>query len=295
MNRLSSASPAPHVTAAVDAVRRQVREWKLQGLRVGLVPTMGALHDGHLALVRKAGRRAERVVASVFVNPTQFGPGEDFDRYPRRLEEDAERLAANGCDLIFAPAVETIYPPGQVTLVDLEGPDAPSVGMEGAFRRGHFRGVATVVAKLFNLVEPDIAVFGDKDAQQLAVVRRMVRDLHFDIEILSHPTVREADGLAMSSRNAYLSPAQRAAAARIYATLEAARLSIETGERDAGVVRHAMRESLSAEPLFELNYAELVDAESFRSVDTIESDVVLPVAVDVGGTRLLDNVRVKIV
>ncbi len=196
----------PRTTAQLDELHDIVRGWKREGARVALVPTMGALHDGHLALVRLATRHADRVVASVFVNPTQFGPHEDFDRYPRRPEEDADLLAANGCDLVFLPDVETVYPTGSVTFVDLGegrmGEAPPSDGMEGTFRPGHFRGVTTVVAKLFNMVEPDVAVFGQKDAQQLAVVRQMVRDLHFDIEIIGHPTVREADGLAMSSRNA---------------------------------------------------------------------------------------------
>ncbi len=288
----------PRTTTRVDELRRVVRGWKRDGARVALVPTMGALHEGHLSLVRLASERAERVVASVFVNPTQFGPDEDFERYPRRPEEDAEQLAANGCDLVFLPDVATVYPPGSVTFVDLgdslTGERPPSEGMEGEFRPGHFRGVATVVAKLFNLVEPDVAVFGEKDAQQLAVVRQMVRDLHFDIEVVGHPTVREADGLAMSSRNAYLSPEQRTAAGRISAALRAAAASIEAGERDPRVVRRAIHESFAAEPLFTINYAEVVDAGTFRPVDSIESDVILPVAVDVGGTRLLDNLRVEI-
>ncbi len=285
-------------TDSVEALRELVRRWKRADERVALVPTMGALHEGHLALVRSAARHADRVVTSVFVNPTQFGPDEDFERYPRRPDEDAALLAEHGCDLVFLPDVETIYPGGSLTFVDLgdglAGETPPSTGMEAAFRPGHFRGVATVVAKLFNLVDPDVAIFGQKDAQQLAVVRQMVRDLHFDIEIVGHPTVREADGLAMSSRNAYLSPEQRAAAARIHATLRAAAEAIQAGTRDARAVREVMRDSLSAEPLFELNYAEIVDAETFRPVDTIESDVILPVAVDVGGTRLLDNLRVDL-
>lgn len=285
--------PGIEFVRRVPDLRQRVRDWKRQGLRVGFVPTMGALHDGHLSLVRLARRRADRVVASVFVNPTQFGPDEDFELYPRPHEDDATLLADNGCDLVFLPDVETIYPPEHVTFVDLEEIGAPSIGMEGDFRPGHFRGVATVLAKLFNLVEPDLAVFGEKDAQQLAVVRRMVRDLHFDIDIVAHATVREADGLAMSSRNAYLSAEERSAAARIHRALQEARRLIESGERDAAAVRDSLRAGLGAEPLFDINYAEVVDAESFRRVERIDSDVILPVAVDVGGTRLLDNVKVE--
>jgi pantoate--beta-alanine ligase len=278
-----------------------VRAWKRWGERVALVPTMGALHQGHLALVRLAAARADRVVASVFVNPTQFGAGEDFERYPRRPREDTALLGENGCDLVFLPEIATIYPAGSVTYVDLAGADpapgharSPAQGMEGTSRPGHFRGVATVVAKLFNLVEPDVAIFGEKDAQQLAVVRRMVKDLHFSVEIVAHPTVREDDGLAMSSRNAYLSAEERAAAGRIYRTLRAAARRIEAGERDPQVIRRLLRERLAAEPLFDLDYAEVVAPETFEPVTRIESDVVLPVAVRVGRTRLLDNVTVKL-
>jgi len=279
----------------VGDLRRRVRDWKRQGQRVGLVPTMGALHEGHLSLIRFAADEADRVVASIFVNPTQFGPDEDFRRYPRRPRKDAALLAANGCDLLFLPDVETVYPPGHITFVDLdESLDSPSRGLESEFRPGHFRGVVTVVAQLFNLVEPDLAVFGEKDAQQLTTVRCMVRDLHFDVEILAHPTVRDADGLAMSSRNAFLTPPQRAAAPLLYRTLRRAKRMVEAGERDAAVVRQAMQEALAAEPLFETNYADVVEADNFQRVDRIGSDIILPAAVDVGGTRLLDNVRIAI-
>ena len=282
------------VTAPRD-LRRRVRAWKSAGLTVGLVPTMGALHGGHLSLVRLAAERADRVLVSIFVNPTQFGPGEDFESYPRRPDDDAAILAANGCDLVFLPEVEAIYPPGHTVFVDLdESRHAPSHGLEGAVRPGHFRGVATVVTKLFNITEPDLAVFGEKDAQQLAVVRSLVRDLHLDIEIVAHPTVREEDGLAMSSRNAYLTTEERRASALIFATLEAARRSIVAGERDAGVVREAMRHSLAGEPLFTLDYAEVVDAESFQSVESVRGTVILPIAVRLGRTRLLDNVSIAV-
>ncbi|MDX1644692.1 MAG: pantoate--beta-alanine ligase, partial [Thermoanaerobaculia bacterium] len=218
--RIAPRPVEPIVVSQESELRSRVGRWKRAGQRVGFVPTMGALHDGHLALVRRAGELADRVVVSVFVNPTQFGPDEDFERYPRQPEKDADLLAAAGCDLLFLPSVEVVYPPGNVTYVDLEeGEDSPSHGLEGASRPGHFRGVATVVAGLFNLVDPDLAVFGEKDAQQLAVVRRMVRDLHFDLDIVAHETVREEDGLALSSRNAYLSTEERRAAPGIYRAL----------------------------------------------------------------------------
>ncbi len=270
--------------AAVDAFRRD-------GHRVGFVPTMGALHEGHLSLVRLARRHAGRVVASVFVNPAQFGPGEDFTRYPRQPERDAALLASAGCDLLFLPAVETIYPPGHATFVE---PAGPAEGLEGAHRPGHFRGVATVVTQLFNLVRPDVAVFGEKDAQQLAVVRRLVRDLHVPLEVVSGPTVREPDGLAMSSRNAYLSADERRAAPVLYRALDAARRAIAAGERCGDAVRRALSEALAAEPLARVEYAEVVDAESFRPVETLGGPVVLPLAVRLGGTRLIDNLHLNL-
>jgi len=273
------------VRAEAD-LRREVALWSARGERVGLVPTMGALHAGHLSLVALARRRAERVVASVFVNPSQFGPGEDFARYPRRPEEDAGMLARAGCDLLFLPAVETIYPSGHATYVV---PGGPAQGLEGDCRPGHFRGVATVVCALFNLVRPDLAVFGEKDAQQVAVVRRMVADLHLPVEIVTAPTVRDEDGLALSSRNAFLSAAERRAAPVLYRALSTARRAIEEGERRGGEVRRILRAVLASEPLARVEYAEVVDARSFRPVATLAGPVVLPLAVRIGGTRLIDN------
>src|SRR5918999_674379 len=200
-------------------LRRHVDAWRSTGERIGFVPTMGALHEGHLSLVHLAREHADRVVASVFVNPTQFGPREDFTRYPRQPEKDAAMLAEAGCDLLFLPDTTTIYPSGHATFVE---PGGAAEGLEGEIRPGHFSGVATVVCALFNLVRADVAVFGEKDAQQLAVVRQMVRDLHMPVAIVPGPTVREADGLAMSSRNAYLSPDERRAATVLYRALRAA-------------------------------------------------------------------------
>ncbi len=262
-----------------------------QAVRVAFVPTMGALHEGHLALVRDARARAGCVVASVFVNPTQFGPHEDFARYPRQPEQDAEMLAGAGCDLLFLPGVETVYPPGSSTCVEVGG---VSEGLEGAARPGHFRGVATVVSALFHLVQPDVAIFGEKDAQQLAVVRRLVRDQHFPIEIVGHPIVREADGLAMSSRNAYLSPEDRRAATVLFRALERARQAIAEGEREADAVRTLLRAELASEARGSVDYADLVDAESFQPVREIRGAIVIPIAVRFGKTRLLDNLQLTI-
>lgn len=277
---------------AVEELRRAVAGFKAEGLRIGFVPTMGALHEGHLALVRRARELTDRVVASVFVNPAQFGPQEDLGRYPRRPEQDAELLAGAGCDLLFLPDAEAIYPPGGTTWVVPEG---PAEGLEGAARPGHFRGVATVVLKLFQLVTPDVAVFGEKDAQQLAVIERLARDLFLPVEIVPHPTVREPDGLAMSSRNAYLSPAERRAATILHRALEAAREVMSRGERDGDEIRLILREMLETEPLVSaVDYAEVVDAETFQPVRQLAGRVVLPLAVRIGGTRLIDNLRVDL-
>jgi len=272
-------------------MRHELEQWRRRGDTVGLVPTMGALHRGHLSLVELARGRARRVVASVFVNPTQFGPGEDFNLYPRQLGTDAALLESAGCDLLFAPDVEALYPPRHSTFVD---PGGPAAGLEGEKRPGHFRGVATVVCALFHLVRPEVAVFGEKDAQQLAVVRRMVRDLHFEVEILPGPTVREEDGLAMSSRNAYLSAVERRAAAVLHRALAAAAAAIAGGERRAGEVRRLLRQVVEAEPLARLEYAEVVDAESFQPVTVIAGRVVLPVAAYIGRTRLIDNFQLAV-
>jgi pantoate--beta-alanine ligase len=264
-----------------------VGAWRAAGRRVGFVPTMGALHEGHLSLVRLARERTDRVVVSIFVNPTQFGPGEDLELYPRREEEDAALLAPEGCDLLFLPDCDLVYPPGHATFVE---PGGAAEGLEGALRPGHFRGVATVVLALLHLVRPHLAVFGEKDAQQLAVVRQMVRDLHLPVEIVAGPTVRADDGLALSSRNAYLGADERQAALALYRALTAARVQVESGERDAGRLRARMQELLAGAPLVRPQYAEVVDRDSFCPVSRLEDrPVVLPVAAHVGSTRLIDN------
>ena len=274
-----------------DDLRHQIACWRQAGDTIGFVPTMGALHEGHLSLVHLARQRADRVVASIFVNPAQFGPGEDFARYPRQPETDAPLLEAAGCDLLFLPDVDTMYPPGSATFVD---PAGAAEGLEGSFRPGHFRGVATVVCALFNLVRPDVTVFGEKDGQQLAVVRQMVRDLHIPVEIVPGPTVREADGLAMSSRNAYLSPEERQAATVLHRALQTARESIAGGERSGDAIRRRLQEVLDSEPRAKVEYAEVVDAGTFRPVETLTGPLVLPLAVRIGGTRLIDNIQLTI-
>ncbi|HEY0556620.1 MAG TPA: pantoate--beta-alanine ligase [Thermoanaerobaculia bacterium] len=280
------------IATTADDLRRTVDSWRSAGERIGFVPTMGALHPGHLSLVRLARAHASKVVASVFVNPTQFGPNDDFGRYPRQPEKDAGMLEEAGCDLLFLPEVETLYPPGHATFVE---PAGAAEGLEGAFRPGHFRGVATVVTALFNLVRADLAVFGEKDAQQLALIRQLVRDLHLPVEIVPGPTLREADGLAMSSRNAYLSPAERQAATVLHRALRAAETAISQGERSGDAVRARMAEVLNTEPLVRVEYAEVVDADTFRPVghlaEALHGRLVLPLAVRIGGTRLIDNIR----
>lgn len=254
---------------------------------VGFVPTMGALHEGHLELVRRARAACDQVIVSIFVNPAQFGPQEDFARYPRDLARDNALLSETGCDLVFTPVPEEIYPAGFDTWVV---PGAHAERLEGAVRPGHFRGVCTVVAKLFNLVEPHRAYFGRKDAQQLLVIRRMVIDLAMNVEVIGLPTVREADGLAMSSRNVYLDPRQRAAAAVLSRSLRHAEELWRGGERDAGSIRAAMREMIAAEPLADIDYLSVADADTLAELETIAGPALVSLAVRFGGTRLIDNI-----
>ncbi|MFN3843939.1 MAG: pantoate--beta-alanine ligase [Rehaibacterium terrae] len=272
------------------ALRAQVSEWKRAGLRVGFVPTMGNLHAGHYSLVELARRHADRVVASVFVNPTQFGPNEDFSRYPRTPLADAEGLAAHGCDALFLPTVETMYPFGVTGAVTIHVPGITDV-LEGAHRPGHFDGVATVVARLFNLVQPDVAVFGRKDYQQLQVIRHLVRDLAFPVRIVEGPTRREADGLAMSSRNQYLSPDERATAARIHAVLQLMREKLRSGRPLDEVEAKAANQLRAAG--FEVDYAVVRRADLTVPVRGDEPGLIALVAARLGRTRLIDNVDVE--
>jgi pantoate--beta-alanine ligase len=268
----------------VAAVRGRVLEWHSAGQTVGLVPTMGALHEGHLSLVRRARDENDRVVVSVFVNPLQFGPGEDFETYPRRLEVDIAALAAERVDAAFLPSVTEMYPPGATTRVEVRGLDEV---LEAMHRPGHFSGVATVVLKLFNAVRPDRAYFGQKDAQQAAIVGRLARDLDTGVEVRVCPTVREADGLALSSRNAYLSADERRAAIALSRALREANRAWLAGERDPARLSGAMRATLASEPLAAPDYAEVVDPQTFREPGPRSMLAVL--AVRIGRTRLIDN------
>ena len=252
----------------------------------GLVPTMGALHEGHASLVRKARLECEHVGASIFVNPSQFGAGEDFGKYPRTLERDLELLEKLGVDVVFVPSVDVMYPPGYQTWVEVAD---VTTRLEGECRPGHFRGVATVVAKLFNAFMPSRAYFGQKDAQQVVVLRRMVRDLSFPVELVVCPTLREADGLALSSRNAYLNPAERKAATVLFRSLCSAREKYDSGERDAEALRAAMISILSSEPLADAQYVSAADPETLEELEKIEKGVLLSLAVRIGKTRLIDN------
>jgi pantoate--beta-alanine ligase len=266
---------------------RLSREARRAGKRVGFVPTMGALHQGHISLVRAARSQSEAVVASIFVNPTQFGPTEDFAKYPRNLEKDSAVLIAEGVHYLFAPAVEAMYPKGSGAWVNVEGLGDK---LDGGSRPGHFRGVTTVVAKLFNIVQPDLAFFGQKDAAQVAVIRKMVRDLHFDTEIVVCPIVREADGLAMSSRNAYLSPEERKRATAIYRSLRSVETLAGQGERTAARLAAAARQVMAEEPSIRIDYYEVVDPDTLDPVADIANGALVAVAAYVGPTRLIDNV-----
>jgi len=261
-----------------------------QGRRIVFVPTMGSLHEGHLSLVRDAKSRGERVVVSIFVNPMQFGPSEDFAKYPRDLERDRALLEKLGIDVLFHPTVAEIYPDGYQTHIEVEHLSLP---LCGAVRPGHFRGVATVVAKLFNIVRPHIAIFGEKDFQQLQVVRRLVRDLSMDIEIVGHPIVREADGLAMSSRNAYLTPEERRAAVCLSRALCNAEKRVRRGETCAAKLLHVVLAELGQESLAHVEYAKLCDADSLQEIDRLQGVAVLALAVRFGRARLIDNRVIK--
>lgn len=265
------------------AWRRAQRE---QGRRVGFVPTMGALHEGHLSLVDEARRQADSVVMSVFVNPLQFGPGEDLDRYPRNLERDRALARERGVDLLFVPAADVMYPPGSEVRVV---PGAAADRWEGAVRPGHFAGVLTVVAKLFHLVEPDVACFGQKDIQQVALVRRMIVDLDWPLRLAVVPTARDADGLALSSRNAFLSAEERAQALGLSRGLEAARVAWEAGERDAARLEARIRALLEVFPGVAPDYISIVEPDRLEPVDVAERGTVVAIAARVGKTRLIDN------
>lgn len=273
------------IVKTIKEVREIVSEWKKQGLTVGLVPTMGYLHEGHQSLIRRSNEN-DRTVVSVFVNPIQFGPNEDFAAYPRDIERDTKKCEEAGADLIFAPEASEMYAEDFSSFVDMTGPTDELCGL---IRPGHFRGVCTVVSKLFNIVTPDRAYFGQKDAQQLAVIRRMVRDLSFGIEIIGCPIVREEDGLAKSSRNTYLSPDERKAAVVISKSLKAGLEMIEKGETDTAKIIESITALIESEPLAKIDYIKAVDADSIEPVGTVSGRVLFAAAVYIGKTRLIDN------
>jgi len=276
-------SSGPEMTSFSRAAQRE-------GKRVGFVPTMGALHEGHLSLVRAARAQCALVVVSIFVNPTQFGPSEDFAKYPRSFDHDKAMLEREGVDCIFYPTVEEMYPAGAVTWVTVDG---LSEKLDGCSRPGHFRGVSTVVSKLFNIVQPNAAFFGQKDAAQVAIIRKMVRDLNFDVQIVVCPIVRESDGLAMSSRNAYLSPAQRKQALVLSRSLQRVQSLVEQGEQSASRLIDAAKQVIAEEPAVRLDYFEIVNADTLDLVNSIDGGALVAVAAYVGSTRLIDNTLFK--
>lgn len=274
------------IVATINEVRAQVKEWKKQGLTIGFVPTMGYLHEGHASLMKRARAECDKVVASIFVNPMQFGVNEDLDSYPRDLEADARLCEAIGVDLIFHPEVDEMYSEGFCSFVDM---NCLTKELCGKSRPIHFRGVCTVVNKLFNIVTPDKAFFGEKDAQQLAVIRRMVKDLNMDIEIVGCPIIREEDGLAKSSRNTYLNAEERKAALILSQTIRLGKQLVRNGVVDSNELVTAMKENIAKEPLAKIDYVEVVSMDTIEKLDRIEGNVLVAMAVYIGRTRLIDN------
>jgi pantoate--beta-alanine ligase len=273
-------------------MQRIIADERMSGKRIGVVPTMGYLHEGHVALIREARKENDIVVLTVFVNPAQFGPAEDFDRYPSDLEKDRVIAEREGVDYLFHPTVSDMYPEGYATYVDIAG---PAEMLEGIHRPGHFRGVATIVLKLFQITQPDKAYFGQKDAQQLAVITKMVRDLNLPVTVRAVPTVREADGLAMSSRNVYLTPDERQRATVINRALHEAEAMVRRGEMKRSVIVEMIRSRIAAEGEIVIDYIEVVDTESFRTVDEIQTgnEYCIAIAVRIGKTRLIDNIFIQ--
>ncbi|NSB14763.1 pantoate--beta-alanine ligase [Clostridium beijerinckii] len=270
----------------IKELRNLIKAWKRDGLSVGYVPTMGALHEGHESLIKRAVEENDKVVVSVFVNPTQFGPNEDYDSYPRNINKDLELCINAGAAIVFNPEPSEMYYGDKSTSVSVSG--LTSV-LCGAKRPGHFDGVCLVVSKFLNIVTPDKAYFGEKDAQQVAVIKRMVRDLNIDVEIVACPIIREEDGLAKSSRNTYLSKDERKAALVLSRSLEIAKDALRKGERNANNIKNSIKEVLNSEPLAKIDYVEIVDSDSLKSVEIIERNVLIPIAVYIGKTRLIDN------
>ncbi|MCH5297075.1 MAG: pantoate--beta-alanine ligase [Ruminococcus sp.] len=274
------------VVSTVDETRAQVKEWKKQGLTVGLVPTMGYLHEGHQSLIKKAVEENDKVVVSIFVNPIQFAPNEDLETYPRDLDADTKLCDSTGADLIFHPTPDEMYLDGFSTHIEMNNLTKELCGKS---RPTHFGGVCTVVGKLFNIVQPNKAYFGQKDAQQLAIIKRMVRDLNFDLEIVGCPIVREPDGLAKSSRNSYLNEDERKAALILSKSIELGKELVANGERNAQTIIKAMTDKINTEPLARIDYVNVVDALNIEPVDTLNGEVLVAIAVYIGKTRLIDN------
>ena len=277
------------VIKSIPALKSAVRRWKSKNRTIGFVPTMGYLHEGHLSLVRASNKKADVTVVSIFVNPTQFGPKEDFRTYPRDFERDAGLLEKEGVDVLFYPDADKMYPGGYKTYVEVHDLQDKLCGRS---RPGHFRGVSTVVLKLFNIVRPDYAFFGQKDAQQAIILRRMARDLDLDVRVEVMPIVREADGLAMSSRNTYLGPDKRKAGLSLSRSLRQAKMRIDAGERRPAVILSAMKEMIAAEPLARIDYIEAVDMETLEPVKEISEGTLIALDVFIGKTRLIDNMIV---
>ncbi len=279
------------VVSKVNAMKEIAKEARAKGRKIGFVPTMGFLHEGHLSLIRKAKEIADMTVVSIFVNPTQFGEGEDFGKYPKDLTRDADLAIAEGVDYLFTPSVEEIYPEGYSTHVEVK--DLSEV-MCGKSRPGHFRGVTTVVMKLFHIVLPTFAVFGQKDAQQAIIIKKMLQDLNMDVELVISPTVRHEDGLALSSRNSYLNEKERKAATVLYRALKEAERLIKDGKTDAQSIIGGMEKLIEAEPLARIDYISATDTENLKAVKKMSGSVLIALAVFIGSTRLIDNIMVNV-
>jgi pantoate--beta-alanine ligase len=279
------------IITSIQEMQAEAERLRLQGQRIGFVPTMGYLHEGHLSLVRAARQHADVVIMSIFVNPTQFGPTEDYNEYPRNFERDVALAASVGCHIVFNPTVNDIYPENYLTYVEVEKITGVLCGRS---RPTHFRGVTTIVAKLFHIVKPHVAVFGQKDAQQALVIQRMVRDLNFDIQIVIAPIVREKDGLAMSSRNIYLTPEQRQQAVALYQALMMAKSLIEKGERNAQVIKDHMRRHIERLAAATIDYIEIVDTTHLQPLAVLQGEVLIALAVKIGKPRLIDNIIVTL-
>lgn len=276
----------------IKDMRIEIKKARRNGSSIGFVPTMGYLHEGHLSLIKRAKRENDLVIVSIFVNPTQFGIGEDFESYPRSLSRDSRLIESAGGDIVFSPSILEMYPRECSTYVKIEGDITKKLC--GASRPGHFRGVTTIVTKLFNIVAPDRAYFGQKDAQQVAVIEQMVRDLCFDVEIIPCPTVREEDGLAMSSRNTYLKKDERSAAAVLFKSLSRAEEMIKKGERNPLKISDIILNNIRSEPLSKVDYIEIVNNKTLESIEEIKGDILIALAVRIGNTRLIDNIKLEI-